>query len=100
MLFPKLRPECRCGRATARTLLTGTAGLAMMCKHSPSADRRENRKGIPALPFCHLRLSTQKPKSSVYPKELKTLGDHIRRRRLDLGLLQRQVAQLISVDVM
>jgi transcriptional regulator with XRE-family HTH domain len=72
----------------------------MMCKHSPSADRRENRKGIPALPFCHLRLSTQKPKSSVYPKELKTLGDHIRRRRLDLGLLQRQVAQLISVDVM
>jgi transcriptional regulator with XRE-family HTH domain len=45
-----------------------------------------------------VRLSTQKPKSSAYPKELKTLGDHIRKRRLDLRLFQEQVAERIGVD--
>src|ERR1700731_2837268 len=33
-----------------------------------------------------------------YPKALKTLGDHIRKRRLVLGLLQKQVAEQIGVD--
>jgi transcriptional regulator with XRE-family HTH domain len=32
------------------------------------------------------------------PKELKTLGDHIRRRRIELGLLQREVAGLLDAD--
>jgi len=30
--------------------------------------------------------------------ELKTIGGHIRKRRLDLGLLQKEVALRISVD--
>ncbi|MFI5364073.1 MAG: helix-turn-helix domain-containing protein [Candidatus Binatia bacterium] len=54
---------------------------------------------IPALPFCQVRLSARKPERPAYPKELKTLGNHIRRRRLDLGLLQREVAQQVGVDV-
>lgn len=54
---------------------------------------------IPALPFCQVRLSARTPEKSAYPKELKTLGDHLRKRRLDLGLLQREVAQLLGVDV-
>jgi transcriptional regulator with XRE-family HTH domain len=29
---------------------------------------------------------------------LKTLGDHIRKRRLDLGLLQKEVAEQLGVD--
>ena len=33
----------------------------------------------------------------MYPKELNTLGDHIRAKRLDLGLLQREVAGIIGV---
>jgi len=45
-----------------------------------------------------LRLKAQKPGSVKYPKELKTLGDHIRKRRLDLGLFQRQAAEQIGVD--
>lgn len=32
------------------------------------------------------------------PAELKTIGDHIRKKRLCLKLLQRQVAELIGVD--
>jgi transcriptional regulator with XRE-family HTH domain len=51
------------------------------------------------LPFCHRELSARKLTPSAYPTELKTIGDHIRKRRLDLGLLQREVAQTIGVDV-
>ena len=50
------------------------------------------------MPFCHLALKASKPKPPEYPKELKTLGGHIRKRRLDLGLFQRQVADQIGVD--
>ncbi len=55
--------------------------------------------GIPALPCAQSTLTAAKPKDFRYPIELKTIGDHIRKRRLDLGLLQREVAQLLSVDV-
>lgn len=50
-----------------------------------------------ALPFCHVTLRGQKPPDLAYPKELRTFGDHIRKRRLDLGLLQRQLAERIGV---
>jgi transcriptional regulator with XRE-family HTH domain len=43
-------------------------------------------------------LKAPKPKSPKYPKQLKTLGDHIRKRRLDLGLFQKQVAEQIGVS--
>jgi transcriptional regulator with XRE-family HTH domain len=50
------------------------------------------------LPFCHAELRAPKPKSEQYPKEINTLGDHLRTRRLDLKLLQREVAEQIGVD--
>jgi transcriptional regulator with XRE-family HTH domain len=49
------------------------------------------------LPFCHVTLSATKPRDRAYPVELKTIGDHLRKRRLDLGLLQREVAEQIGV---
>ena len=33
----------------------------------------------------------------MYPKELNTLGDHIKAKRLDLGLFQKKVAKIIGV---
>lgn len=33
----------------------------------------------------------------AYPKELVTIGDHIRKRRLDLKLFQREVAAMLGV---
>jgi transcriptional regulator with XRE-family HTH domain len=36
--------------------------------------------------------------STKYPKLLKTVGDRIRKRRLDIGLFQRQVAEKMGVD--
>ena len=53
---------------------------------------------IPALPFCHAELRASKPRPDHYPKEINTLGDHILKRRLDLKLLQKQVADKIGVD--
>jgi transcriptional regulator with XRE-family HTH domain len=50
------------------------------------------------LPFCHVRLSAPKPLNPRYPKELKTLGDQLRKRRLDRGLLQREVAERLGVN--
>ena len=38
--------------------------------------------------------------SPLYPSALTTLGDHIRKVRLDRGLLQKDVAKIIKVDVM
>jgi transcriptional regulator with XRE-family HTH domain len=46
-----------------------------------------------------VRLSTRKPENPAYPKALRTLGDHLRKRRLDLGLLQREAAARIGCSV-
>ena len=47
---------------------------------------------------CHLKLEADKPLPQSYPTAILTLGDHIRKRRLDLGLLQRDVAERIGVS--
>ncbi|MHB1456746.1 MAG: helix-turn-helix domain-containing protein [Armatimonadota bacterium] len=51
-----------------------------------------------ALPFCHINLTAQKPVSAAYPLELKTIGDHLRKHRLDLELFQRDVAERLGAD--
>ena len=49
------------------------------------------------MPFCHRTLSAPKPKPYGYPSHPQTLGQHLRKRRLDLDLLQRQVADILGV---
>jgi transcriptional regulator with XRE-family HTH domain len=53
------------------------------------------------LPFCHLAWTAPKPdpKRRLYPRKLKTLGDHIRNKRLERGLSQREAAKAIGVEV-
>jgi DNA-binding XRE family transcriptional regulator len=57
------------------------------------------------LPFCHLTLKTAIPaispyerKRNGYPDVLRTLGDHLRKRRLDLGMTQKQVARAMGAS--
>jgi DNA-binding transcriptional regulator YiaG len=57
----------------------------------------DSRKHIPALPFCHFKLS-KKIQPLNYPNKIETLGDHIRARRLDLKLFQRNVAKIIGAS--
>ncbi len=35
-----------------------------------------------------------------YPKQIKHLGDQLRAKRLDLGLLQKEVAEIIGVTAL
>ncbi len=51
-----------------------------------------------ALPFCHVTLRGQKPLPVGYPKQPKTLGDQLRKRRMDLGLSQRKLARQLGVN--
>jgi len=62
-----------------------------------ASGRRGSRTGIPALPRCHRLLKCLKPRGKDYPEEPNALGEHIKRRRLDLGLRQRDVAADLGV---
>ena len=45
-----------------------------------------------------MSLTASRPLPSAYPLTVDTLGDHLRKKRLDLGLLQKEVAQRLGVD--
>lgn len=47
---------------------------------------------------CHFTLLAKIPPSRAYPVSLDTLGDHIRKKRLDVKLLQKAVANIRGVD--
>ena len=51
-----------------------------------------------ALHFCDVTLTAKKTISEPYPKKLQTIGDHLRKKRLDLKLFQKDVAGIIGVD--
>jgi transcriptional regulator with XRE-family HTH domain len=42
-------------------------------------------------------LCSKKPKNPAYPKDIVKIGDRIRQKRLDCGLLQKEIATLIGV---
>jgi transcriptional regulator with XRE-family HTH domain len=83
-------------------LRSGIDNVVSLRPHKCRAAERlpDIHRGTVALPFCNLTLKAKKPLSSQYPRELRTWGDHLRKRRLDLGLLQREVAARLGTDVM
>jgi DNA-binding XRE family transcriptional regulator len=83
-------PRCVPRNAESATASTGI----------PVLDHSKNHTDTPALPFCHLLLKARKPKNSAYLTEVRTLGDHVRLRRLEMGLTQPQLAALLGVDKM
>lgn len=50
------------------------------------------------VPLLQFRIQASKPKPYGYPQEIKTIGEHIRARRMNLGLLQKEVAIIINVS--
>jgi DNA-binding XRE family transcriptional regulator len=50
-----------------------------------------------AVPTCHVTLKAQKPSYSPYPASLTTIGDHLKKKRLDMNLFQKDVAYQIGV---
>jgi len=51
-----------------------------------------------ALPCCHVTLSSDRRDNRIRPAVLKSLGDHIKERRLDLGLQKKELARQLRVD--
>jgi DNA-binding transcriptional regulator YiaG len=50
------------------------------------------------LPFSILKNSSKKPFLKKYLKNPVTIGDHIRRKRIELGILQKDVAYELNVS--
>jgi DNA-binding XRE family transcriptional regulator len=50
-----------------------------------------------ALPICQIVLKAQKPLKKLFPDVLITIGDHIKKKRAELKLTQKQVAELLIV---
>ena len=50
------------------------------------------------LAFCDVECGSPMPKHPKYPEELVDISDHLRKRRLDLKLSQRAVAEIFSVS--
>lgn len=49
------------------------------------------------MPFYHLELTAAKPRPDDYPDDPTTVGEHLRKARLDRNLLQEDVAERIGV---
>ena len=49
------------------------------------------------MPFFTVTLETPIPPDPRYPRTPKTIGDHIRTRRLDSNLSQKQAAKLLNI---
>jgi transcriptional regulator with XRE-family HTH domain len=61
-------------------------------------DGYKSRRDIDALPFSRLKRTIPKPLGVKYLESPVTLGEKIRNRRLELHLLQKDIAELIGVS--
>ncbi len=50
------------------------------------------------MPFSRYDKQAKRPDPQGYPQEPKTIGEHLKKRRMDLGLYQAEAAQLIGVS--
>lgn len=72
-------------------------------RHRAAAGKRQlgaHAQDHPTLGVALLskrQFRAKKPKNPAYPVELKTLGDHLRKVRLDRGLSQPEVARILDV---
>lgn len=51
-----------------------------------------------SFPFCHVTLRGRRPREG-YPEDPKTLAEHLKRKQLDLGLTQGDVARQVGATV-
>lgn len=60
-------------------------------------DDCNSRRGKVAYPKCEITLIAPKPTLKAYPERLLTVGDHIRKIRLDRDLSQTEVAKKLGI---
>ena len=86
------------GLITALIFYSGISAQRRADRCIPGRDDYKNHRDIPALPFSQKRITAARPKAEGYPKELKTIGNHIRAWRIDNQLPQSDVAKILSVS--
>lgn len=55
--------------------------------------------GRVAFPFDNVVLQARKPDPGHWPENPETIGEHIKRARLERDFLQRELAELLGVTV-
>ena len=71
-------------------------GYLSWLRKSSATYQSDIRNGV--LPICNIRISTKKPKGVGYPTPTdRSLGAALKRRRLDLGLTQKEVARSFGI---
>ena len=81
------------------------AGLLLLCEFAPPNQALQRTAPVVMLPFCYRSIKCHKPlKKKVlrimrpYPENPQTLGELIRKRRIDLGLSQPEIARILGVS--
>jgi hypothetical protein len=59
---------------------------------------KNTRRGIHALPCLRYEQQQNKPMPASYPSMPTTIGEHIKKKRMDLKLLQSEVAVIFKVS--
>lgn len=55
-------------------------------------------RDIPALPILRFETESVKPMDSSYPKDPTSIGEHIRKKRIELKLFQKDLVDLFGVS--
>jgi transcriptional regulator with XRE-family HTH domain len=66
-------------------------------RYTSPLDQTYIRMGIDALPCCKSCIINALRKPRGYPKKLNTIGDHIKAKRLDKGLYQKELAKMLGI---
>src|SRR3990172_1919944 len=91
---PVLQHECLCDPGEARRSFPHTSGFVQSNTNTVATDFRNARMDRGSLLFCQIRLTAQKP--TKLPTVLNTIGDHIRKRRMELEMSQSQLAERLG----
>jgi transcriptional regulator with XRE-family HTH domain len=86
-----------CDRVKALIFYSGIYEQHPAHTSTPFLDGCRSRRGIDALPFSRLTRTVPKPLGVKYLDNPVTLGEKLRNRRLELHLLQKDVAQRFGV---
>ena len=71
--------------------------LLRVHKHTPSQDDYSSHRDIHALPFWNMTVTYRIPLNSIELNETSSIGLHIKKKRLDLKLRQKDVALMVGV---
>lgn len=88
--------ECRCDPGVAPTSGSGIVALPPPSRRTFASDVPDTHTCRVSLPNYRWSLIARRPKPG-YPNTLKTLGDYLKVRRLDLGLTQKVAAAKLAV---